>query len=211
MTSPAVTNIARIGRALVTDDEVDGFQQIVYYLAGVGSSSEDSWVAKNYQGLTGTGLLQNVREAYGFLCNNYDYEDEIYITGFSRGAFTARSIAGMVGSVGILTKKGLEHFYEAFDYYENTKKWTAAGKECPVSPEVSLHVVFPCRTGLIFERFVAKFVYYIISMHLSLTDDHDPIPQMEEILLFSLHSWIWRLPIWVYPRTSFVCCMPCLR
>ena len=119
MTSPPVTNIARLGRATLTDSVDDGFQQIIYYQAGVGSSTEHSWLAKNYQGMTGVGLLQNVREAYGFLCNNYDYGDEIYITGFSRGAFTARSVAGMVDKVGILTKKGLEKFYEAFYYYEN--------------------------------------------------------------------------------------------
>ena len=118
----------------MTDDEAEDFQQIVYYLAGVGASSEDSVFAKGYQGLTGLGLVQNVREAYGFLCNNYDYGDEIYITGFSRGAFTARSVAGMIGKVGILTKKGLELFYEAFDYYENPAKW---GNKSPVAEPVS--------------------------------------------------------------------------
>ena len=137
LTSSPVSNIARIGRATVCDDHATEFQQIVYYLAGVGASSEDSVIAQGYQSFTGTGLLQNVREAYGFLCNNYDYDDEIYITGFSRGAFTARSIAGLVGKVGILTKKGLDLFYEAFDYYENNEKWRTHGNPCPVSEAVS--------------------------------------------------------------------------
>ena len=137
--SKPVSNIARIGRATLTDDEDLDFQQIVYYLAGVGASSEDSWLAKTYQGMSGLGLVQNVREAYGFLCNNYDYGDEIYITGFSRGAFTARSVAGMVGKVGILTKKGLELFYEAFDFYEDSDNKTKWGPklQSPVSEEVS--------------------------------------------------------------------------
>ena len=77
-----------------------------------------------------------MREAYGFLCNNYDYGDEIYITGFSRGAFTARSVAGLIGRCGILTKRGLEQFYEAFDYYEDYKNYLKAHKPCPVSEEV---------------------------------------------------------------------------
>ena len=135
-----MTNVVRIGRATLPDDIKGDFQQIVYYQAGVGASSEDSWLAQKYQGATGAGLLQNVREAYGFLCNNYDDGDEIFITGFSRGAFTARSVAGMIGKVGILTKKGMESFYEAFDFYERPERWSPnTKKECPVSIEVSYY------------------------------------------------------------------------
>ena len=42
-----------------------------------------------------------------FICNNYSTDDEIFLFGFSRGAFTARSIAGLIAGVGLLTKAGL--------------------------------------------------------------------------------------------------------
>lgn len=56
----------------------------------------------------------NVREAYSFLANNYHHGDEIFLIGFSRGAFTARSIAGLIGEIGLLTKKGLHTLPEVF-------------------------------------------------------------------------------------------------
>ena len=53
--------------------------------------------------------------------HNYVAGDEIFLLGFSRGAFTARSIAGLIGSIGILTKAGLPEFYEIFKDYENSR------------------------------------------------------------------------------------------
>ena len=90
------------------------------------------------QTIYGVGVTSNVRNAYGFLCNNYDYGDEIYITGFSRGAYTARSVAGLVGRCGILTKKGLELFYEVYNWYFTYYDFTDEKRApCPVSEEVS--------------------------------------------------------------------------
>ncbi|KAL8791841.1 MAG: hypothetical protein Q9195_005577 [Heterodermia aff. obscurata] len=140
VTSAAVSNVARIGRATLLEDEQDtfenSFEQIVYYQSGVGSKAESTMVQGLKESGLGFGLVSNVREAYGFLCNNYDFHDEIYITGFSRGAFTARSVAGLIGKVGILTKRGLEHFHEAFDYYEHFKEWNEEDKDPPVSEAV---------------------------------------------------------------------------
>ncbi len=56
---------------------------------------------------------------YNFICKNYQDQDQIYLVGFSRGAFTARSVADMIASVGLLTPQGLEYFPEIFDDYEN--------------------------------------------------------------------------------------------
>lgn len=69
----------------------------------------------------GTGLSEIVRAAYGFLANNYDDGDKIYIFGFSRGAYIARSIAGLVADHGLLTKRGMDNFhavYETFYKYD---------------------------------------------------------------------------------------------
>lgn len=43
------------------------------------------------------------------------------LTGFSRGAFTARSVADMIASVGLLTPAGMQHFYDVFEDYEGIK------------------------------------------------------------------------------------------
>lgn len=61
-------------------------------------------------GATGEGLAENVREAYSFIANNYNLGDEIFLIGFSRGAFTARSVGGLIGNFGVLTKAGLASF-----------------------------------------------------------------------------------------------------
>lgn len=108
----------------------------MYYQAGVGSDADLSYYQSFKEGALGAKLVSNIREAYAFICNNYDYGDEIYITGFSRGAYTARSVAGLVGKVGILTKKGLKLFYEAFEYYQFSNKYKDQQKDCPVSEEV---------------------------------------------------------------------------
>lgn len=66
----------------------------------------------------GLGLAENSREAYCFIANNYTPGDEIFLFGFSRGAFTARSVAGLIGALGVLTKEGLHHFKPIYELYE---------------------------------------------------------------------------------------------
>lgn len=130
-----MSNCARIGRATLLEDEAAGMQQLVYYQTGVGADAETGGGIS--QSAWGTGVTSNVREAYGFICNNYDYGDEIFITGFSRGAFTARSVAGLIGTCGILTKKGLNLFYEAVHYYRYYNDYDDKTRPpCPVSQEV---------------------------------------------------------------------------
>lgn len=74
----------------------------------------------------GIGLAENSREAYSFIANNYTRGDEIFLFGFSRGAYTARSVAGLIGALGVLTKSGLHHFKPIYELYENSadpKAW----------------------------------------------------------------------------------------
>ena len=119
------------------EDEENGFEQVVYYEAGVGADAEETLVQRYVSMGSGLGLVSNIRSAYAFICNNYDYGDEIYITGFSRGAYTARSVAGLIGKVGLLTKTGLESFYESFEYYQFSNKYKDKHRDCPVSEAVS--------------------------------------------------------------------------
>jgi len=101
----SVTNIEKIARAIRTDKPVDGVQQMVFYVGGVGSRG---YLADRVLGgAWGYGLTTNVVEGYRVIAMNYDPGDEIFVFGFSRGAYTARSVAGMIASVGLLRPDAL--------------------------------------------------------------------------------------------------------
>ncbi|KAF2086716.1 hypothetical protein K490DRAFT_15318, partial [Saccharata proteae CBS 121410] len=106
------SNVTRLSRA-VRPVSKDGVSQIVYYHFGVGARG--NVINRVVGGATGGGLEENIREGYSFLSNNYSPGDEIFLVGFSRGAYTARSIAGLIGQVGMLTKKGLGALAAIFD------------------------------------------------------------------------------------------------
>ncbi|NIN09878.1 MAG: DUF2235 domain-containing protein [Gemmatimonadales bacterium] len=107
------TNVVKIMRALLPTDEA-GVDQVVYYDTGVGTAGLwDKFVG----GAFGVGLSNHVKDAYRFIANNYGAGDEIFCFGFSRGAYTVRSLSGLIGSVGLLDKSKLEYLPEAYKYY----------------------------------------------------------------------------------------------
>ncbi|KAJ9614430.1 hypothetical protein H2200_002566 [Cladophialophora chaetospira] len=115
------TNVTCFSRALSQFGIKDGkaVPQIIYYQPGVGTGVGD----KISGGVYGAGLSANVRAAYGFLAHNYNPGDQIYFFGFSRGAYTARAIAGLVTSFGLLTKRGMDNFSAVYqEYYEKQDK-----------------------------------------------------------------------------------------
>ena len=66
----------------------DGTEVLLFYDQGVGTD----WFSRIVGGAAGVGLSDNVRDAYYFLAQNYTPGSEIYVFGFSRGAYTARSL-----------------------------------------------------------------------------------------------------------------------
>lgn len=110
------SNVSRIGWA-IKDTSRDGIPQIVNYQAGVGTSGGAA--ARAVGGATGMGLKENMREAYTYIAINWKPGDEIFLIGFSRGAFTARSVGGMIGDMGLLTRAGLPYFNEIFEDWEH--------------------------------------------------------------------------------------------
>ncbi|PQE16051.1 hypothetical protein CJF32_00004935 [Rutstroemia sp. NJR-2017a WRK4] len=115
-TLQVASNITRISRAFKRYGR-DGTHQIIYYHSGVGTGS--SVMDTLSGGMLGTGISENIREAYSFIAANYTPGDEIILVGFSRGAFTARSVAGMIKDIGLLTREGMNYFYAIFKDQEN--------------------------------------------------------------------------------------------
>ena len=117
-----VTNVEKIARTVQSDPSATGgVYQLVYYISGVGAGSYEA--DRLLGGAFGFGLFHNVIACYRFLAQNYEPGDEIFIIGFSRGAYTARSVAGMLARVGLLTKVALveERLPEAVHLYQGTK------------------------------------------------------------------------------------------
>ena len=110
------TNVVRIARAIrpIDDRSSPAIPQIVYYHSGVGTSDA---VDRLMGGAVGLGLSRNVRDAYAFLAANYCEGDEIFLFGFSRGAYTARSVAGMIGWVGLIYKADMDDFSLLWEGY----------------------------------------------------------------------------------------------
>jgi uncharacterized protein (DUF2235 family) len=99
------SNVVKLYSTLI----IDGHRQVGYYHPGVGtmgsptSSNKISSAWSIVMGLAfGAGLLTNVGDAYRYLMNVYEDGDNVYLFGFSRGAYTARALAGVLHMFGLL-------------------------------------------------------------------------------------------------------------
>lgn len=113
LASPYPTNVVKLAQS-VKPIASDGVTQIVFYDAGVGSESQ-----KVLAGATGLGIDRNIEDAYRFLSLNHVNGDEIYLFGFSRGAYTVRSLAGMIYCSGLLDRPHITKTHEAYELYRN--------------------------------------------------------------------------------------------
>ena len=117
MSAEHPTNVL-IGAQLVLPADAVGIQQVTYYDEGVGTIGPKA--IKLLQGAFGWGLLEKIEAAYRFLIFNYEPGDEIYIFGFSRGAYTARSLAGLIRKCGIVPRAEAGRIREILDFYKDT-------------------------------------------------------------------------------------------
>ena len=106
------TNVIRLARAVspVVDDETS--QQVLYDW-GLGSY-HDEWRA----GITGSGIHKNIMDGYRYIVQNYSPDDELFLFGFSRGAYTVRSLCGLINNCGILKRPDAHLIQTAFDHYK---------------------------------------------------------------------------------------------
>src|SRR5713101_213004 len=109
--SENISNVLKLYRCLRKTGKTEP-HQVVFYDPGVGTLARpDPW-RKAWQdtitilGLaTGYGLDDNVLAGYEFLVNNYQEDDDVYLFGFSRGAYTVRVLAGLIHKVGLIAKQ----------------------------------------------------------------------------------------------------------
>ena len=120
------TNVVKIARALLPLDD-HGVDQIIYYHSGVGTNFNQHIGG----GAFGAGLFANIQDCYRFLIHNYVPGDRLYFFGFSRGAYTARSLAGLVRNSGILRRGHEDQQEAAFLNYQNR-----SGQTAPDSPQM---------------------------------------------------------------------------
>ena len=104
-----LSNVLKLFRIVRKNDE-----QLVYYDPGVGTIGEPgAWrrlrqnARKVFGLMTGWGLDDNVLEAYSWLCRTWREGDRIWLFGFSRGAWTARVLGGLIHMIGLLRPEQL--------------------------------------------------------------------------------------------------------
>lgn len=114
------TNVLRLSRCVRYHDRGET-PQVTIYAAGVGSGRGNTrlgrWLDRTLGGALGWGLLEIIEDVYRQLIFQYEPGDEIYIFGFSRGAFAARSLAGVIRSCGIPPRRHIGQVPEAMAHY----------------------------------------------------------------------------------------------
>jgi len=113
----ADTNVAKLdsGKKTITQAFIDGTAQHVHYHDGVGSDGD--LTQRLLGGAIGLGLKKIIQDVYEAIVSDFVAGDEIYIFGFSRGAYAARALAGLIGASGIQRQKNRDEFEVAWDHY----------------------------------------------------------------------------------------------
>jgi len=115
------TNVAKFAVAVASTDAL-GREQRMFYDKGVGTASG---LDPLFGGAFGYGLSQKVIESYMFIVDNFEPGDELFILGFSRGAYTARSTAGLIRSAGVLKRWNAGRIDEAYALYRDRSNTVA--------------------------------------------------------------------------------------
>ena len=116
------TNVLRMARA-IRPLAADGRPQHVFYDWGIGS-----YYNAVMGGVTGQGIHKNIMDAYRYIVQNFTPGTDLYLFGFSRGAYTVRSLCGLINNCGILKRPDARLIQQAFDHYKKTgDDWKPSG------------------------------------------------------------------------------------
>jgi uncharacterized protein (DUF2235 family) len=118
--SGAPTNVAKLDsgikiQSFIRTTAPDGTLQRVHYHDGVGSDGD--FAQRLLGGAIGLGLKKIIQEVYEYIVTDYAPGDELYIFGFSRGAYAARALAGLIGASGIQRSLDANVFEVLWQHY----------------------------------------------------------------------------------------------
>jgi uncharacterized protein (DUF2235 family) len=111
------SNVTKVARAIKPQSS-HGTDQVVYYHDGVGTGGP---LDKLTGGAFGRGIENNIRDLYRFIVYNYAPNDELFLFGFSRGAFTVRTLAGFIFKIGLVEKDDDYFVPDLYACYEKSK------------------------------------------------------------------------------------------
>ena len=136
------THVMRLARGIAPTDAA-GNKQVVFYDWGIGSDGD-----RLKGGLTGSGIDRNIMDCYRFLVHNYEDGDAIYLFGFSRGAYTIRSLGGFIRNCGVLRRARAARIPEAFELSRRRPKSSAP--DSPAATAFRARYAVADRTGIHF-------------------------------------------------------------
>ena len=110
------TNVSKLAAAVLP--KAAGTVQRIYYHRGVGTGP---WFDRLFGGAFGVGLSDNIRHAYRFLVETFTPGDELFLFGFSRGAYTARSLVGLIRNSGLLRREHADRIDDAYTLYRSRR------------------------------------------------------------------------------------------
>jgi len=119
------SNVLQMARGI--QPLAEGIEQVAFYDWGVGTDRK-----KIAGGISGAGIDKNIMDCYRFLVHNYDPGDHLYFFGFSRGAYTARSLAGFIRNCGLLKRRHAERIPEAYKLYRKRTRNSSPNEEMAV-------------------------------------------------------------------------------
>ncbi len=111
------SNVAKLALAVAPVTR-DGIRQLLFYDPGVGTR----WHDRLRGGISGWGISWNILEGYQFLMDHYEQGDEVFLFGFSRGAYTVRSLAGLLRNSGLLHAWNRHMLPDAYRLYRRRDK-----------------------------------------------------------------------------------------
>ncbi|UTT68446.1 DUF2235 domain-containing protein [Arthrobacter sp. DNA4] len=115
---PCPTNVTKLALGIAPvsrDKNGTDIEQKVFYHRGVGAGRHDRLGG----GAFGAGLSYDILAAYRFIMGNFQPGDELFLLGFSRGAYTARSTAGLIRNAGILRRRFRGRLGDAYSLYRD--------------------------------------------------------------------------------------------
>lgn len=111
----SASNVLQMARAVKPN--AGGVEQVAFYDWGVGTDRKQ--IAG---GIRGEGIDKNIMDCYRFIVHNYDKGDQLFFFGFSRGAYTVRSLGGFIRNCGLLTREHADKIPAAYRLYRKRSK-----------------------------------------------------------------------------------------